>query len=72
MPMLPELLHSQVLVLLEPALHVIGVSLDPRCLSTDAINTLGEGHVETLRALSLEECLDVLDVLTLREGRCRN
>lgn len=60
---------SQVLVLLEPSLHIIRISLDPRCLCSDTINALGERHVEAFGALSLEERLDVLDVLTSCKGR---
>lgn len=59
-------------MLLEPCLHIARVTLDPRCLCTDAIKALRECHIEALGALALEECLDVFDVLAASEGGCRD
>jgi hypothetical protein len=58
----------QVLVLLQPRLDVLRVSLQPCGFGADGINALRQRHVKALGALALEERLDVFHVFPVREA----
>lgn len=59
-------------VLLRPLPNIIPITLQPRRLSTDSIQTLSQSLVETLSTSFLEEGLDAIDAFFAAEARCAN